>query len=129
MISVKNILFPFFKKDLHAFLTRQWWFRTVIVLYVIALVISPVVFFIYFMDSQTDWCYGGLYLYRGEELNQQIRACGEISREARGYAIPFALISPPSLHYLVQLIFFKVIVGYIILGGKRHPGQKKHHKH
>ena len=117
---MKKFLFPLFK-DRHKFLSAKWWFRLITVIYLTLLVISPFYIFLNYMDSQTSWCYGSLYLFSGEpgfSFDQQLKTCKEVAQDARIPAISFGIIGSLAIHYFVQLLFFKIIIDFIVLGGK-----------
>ena len=121
MNILKKIIFPFFNKERHEFLFKKWWFRLSIVLYVIIVVVIMVMSF---NDnfSYVKTCQNTAFqLYEPftDELENKLAQCEKMAYEAllpsAGYAVLVALI----FHYVVQLIFFKIIVDYVAIGNKK----------
>lgn len=121
MKKLKKILFPFFKKERHDFLKKKWWFRLGVVSYIIFLVLLPVQILSFSADSRWGWCYGNLYLYHDDyELwSEEIEYCRELVVESRLNMISDTMLGTIFIHYLFQLVLFKVVINYIILGGKK----------
>lgn len=118
---MKKILFPFFDKNRHGFLLNQWWFRAIIVIYVIAAVVIPYSIFGYFAVSSSEWCFQSLYLYHADYNQWQMEKaeCNRIHQEALLPSALGAIVITIVGHYLILLIFFKVVVNYIVLGNKK----------
>lgn len=116
----RRILFPFYKIDTHHFLTEKWWFRLLIVLYSIGATILLFSIWSNFSSSSWGWCYDSLYLYVGNdaESSQHFNQCREIWKESFAWVTLGGLASVAIIHYIAQFIFFKVIINFIILGGK-----------
>ncbi len=117
--KIKKFLFPFFKER-HKFLLEKWWFRLIIVIYIIAFIIAPFMFFAFYMYSASGSCYDSLYLYYGDTtFNVRLAECSRMAREAWTPGIGFAVIGTLILHYLIQIIFFKIVINFIVLGSKK----------
>ena len=115
----QKIIFPFYKER-YKFLSNRWWFRFVIVVYIIGFVTTPFVLFGKNMESSTDWCYDSLQFY-GNDLqgfNEQLIKCSQYARDARLESLILAIGGTFIFHYLIQFIFFKIAMDYIILGGR-----------
>ena len=121
MSKIKKILFPFFKEERHKFLKQKWWFRLFIVVYISCLVISPFLIADAFFNSLTSWCYSSLPLYYNNtvEFNDQLRYCHEVVVGAQIPSLAMGIGLPLVIHYLTQLVFFKVIIDYIVLNTKK----------
>gem|GEM_PF-5349143 len=117
---MRKILFPFFK-DHHRFLLGKWWFRLALVIYVIALVVSPFAVGLGYLNSQTDWCYDSLSFYYDDTklFNNQLEECQVLARALWDDAIVAGILIPIFSHYLFQLILFKLVIDFIALGRKR----------
>lgn len=130
MQKIKKLLFPFFNQERHAFLTKKWWFRTVVVLYVTGLIIAPLV--IFFPDYNIQGRYCRYYQsYKTQVESQSVgqkksldeifakswnnKDCREVTKKEVVSNILSATIIPIVLHYVIQLIFFKIVIDYIVL--------------
>ncbi len=116
---MKKIIFPFYKKALHNFLTEKWWFRSIIVIYIIVFVIAPFVIWLWHVNYASSWCYDALNLFYDYTFSDRLAECSKIARDASITGIPVAILGWLTIHYLIQVIFFKIIVNYIVLGGKK----------
>lgn len=119
--KIKKTLFPFYKKEYHKFLMSKWQFRLLIVIYTILFVVAPFVIWFWYVSQSSDWCYDSLYLYYDNQslFNMELEACVKIAREAAINGIFIAILGWLLGHYFIQVTFFKVIIDYIVLGGKR----------
>ncbi len=117
----KKILFPFFNKERHGFLFTKWYFRTTVVVYSTMLMISPFCIFFGYFSSQTSWCYDSLYLFSGNNKSYDyvLQNCSDLSRHTLFPSLALATIGFLIVHYIIQFIFFKIIVDYIILDSKK----------
>ena len=124
---MKKILFPFFKKR-HGFLSNKWWFRLVVAIYAVSFVIAPFLIFSDHMHSSLDWCYAPLSFshYDSQSFNETFTECSKYIKDARIESIILAIGGTLIIHYLIQLIFFKIVMDYIVLGGKaKYNGEDK----
>lgn len=107
---MKKIIFPFYKKERHHFLTEKWWFRAVTVLYIIAFIITPFALWLWHVNSASGWCYDSLSLwYSDPSFSERLSECSQFAREAWITGIPVALMGWLVIHYIIQIIFFKII--------------------
>lgn len=120
-MNSKKLFFPLYKKDRHSFLTEKWWFRGVIVIYVIAFIVTPIAIWLWYINWSAGWCYDNLELYSYDqtEFDSQLNYCSELGREAWLNGIPAATLGLLAIHYLIQVIFFKIIIDYVVLGEKK----------
>lgn len=110
-IILKRIVFPFFSKERHSFLIEKWWFRLIIVLYVIGVIVVLSLTLENLQYSAWGWCYA---------INvSPLDECGNLISEYRIQVILGTLLLTAFYHYVVQFIFFKIIVNYIVLGNKK----------
>ncbi|MFA5188199.1 MAG: hypothetical protein WC460_02460 [Patescibacteria group bacterium] len=118
---MKKIIFPFYNKDRHKFLAEKWWFRAIIVIYVIGFIITPFAIWFWHVKESSGWCYNSLYIYYDDKpaFDAQLADCTRFAREAWINGIPIAILGWLIIHYLIQIIFFKIIVNYIVLGRKK----------
>ena len=120
--KAKKIIFPFFKADKHTFLAEKWWFRLITVLYIIGVVILLFRLWDSFSYSSWGWCYDSSSVYfesgDSEALQKHFDLCGKLLTDNRLYVIGGGILATLVIHYLVQLIFFKIIINFIVLGGK-----------
>lgn len=120
MRLINKFLFPFFKLEKHNFLLKKWWFRALIVLYIVVLFSGLYLFYIDFYNGAAGWCWDGLsYLYEYKDLYfNRLNECKELQQGAVIQGIEMALLETFILNYLVQIVFFKVIINFIYLGSK-----------
>ncbi len=128
---MKKIIFPFFNREKHEFLTKKWWFRAIIVIFVSTFLLSIPVLLVSTVNGVYQNCTKSvLRSYGGEipsaesisELNgyyNSLGSCNDLAREWWTMALAPSIITPIIIFYLVQLIFFKVVINYIVLGGKK----------
>jgi hypothetical protein len=102
-------------------LLGQWWFRLGVVLYYLTLIISPFYVWYSYVNSSSKWCYDTLYLYLDStsEYQHQLATCTKLARDAWGPGLILAIIVPFLVNLVFQLILFKIIVNYIVLGGTK----------
>ena len=117
---IKQVAFPFFKKDKHHFLSEKWWFRLLTVLYVIGIVILLFRIWDSLSYSAWGWCYDTSYVYFDEPsmFKQHLDECGQFLRSSRLEVIGGGIAITIFIHYLIQFIFYKVIINFIVLGTK-----------
>lgn len=118
---MKKFIFPFFSVERHGFLIKKWWFRLLIVVYIILFVVAPFLFFSNYMENAAGWCYSGLpYLHLGNDaFNTELAKCSQFAKEAWTPAIITAILGTIVIHYLIQFIFFKIIINFVVMGGKK----------
>jgi len=87
---MKKIIFPFFNKEHHDFLIGKWWFRLFIIFYVVGVYIL--------FSAISNW--------NGWDRNLL-------------WALPGTLVLTAIIHYIIQFIFFKIIIDFIVLGNKK----------
>lgn len=118
---MRKIIFPLYKKERHGFLMEKWWFRAILVFYVITFLIAPFAIWFWHVHESSDWCYNSLYNYYDDQtvFNYQLADCSRFAREAWVKGVPLAILGWLVVHYFVQVIFFKTFIDYIILGGKK----------
>ncbi len=116
---LKKVLFPFYRER-HNFLYKKWWFRLAFVIYLILLVVAPIYVFATYTNSESSWCYNSLHLYYDDlaQFKEQSAECARIAKESILPGLGFAIIGTIVVHYLVQLIAFKVVADFIFIGGK-----------
>ena len=113
---MKKILFPFLKER-HTFLLGKWWFRFGIVIYFLAILVSPFLLFGNYMEpygncydsAQLLWKYHDLWLERIEQ-------CSQSARDAWPVAAAVGVLGTVAVHYFIQAVLFKVVIDFIVLG-------------
>lgn len=128
----KKILFPFFEKEKHGFLAKKWFFRAIVVIYVSAFIISIPYLWGSEVSSVYEDCEKEARVYWGngtipnpessDAFNgyyNSLQNCNKLAREWWTMAMPYSIIIPVIIFYLLQLFFFKVVVNYIVLGSKK----------
>lgn len=137
---MKKILFPFYKEK-HEFLTEKWWFRILVVLYLLVSITSLVSAWKYQVSHRKYLCTeaivypriptdfkGRLSEYfdtpesKAEQVvvKQQEERCNSFAQAiAEPSVIIQGILIPILIYYLVQLVFFVIIVDFIVLGNKK----------
>jgi len=122
MNILKKIIFPFFNKERHEFLFKKWWFRALIVVYVVFIVLSfralvvsevmPVEKCIPYYNDNLSWMNNDEgKIFKEECLAERLSMMpGDIAS---------SLVITIIIHYIIQLIFFKIIVDYVAIGNKK----------
>jgi len=131
MKKVIKILFPFFKKDRHKFLMAKWWFRLLIVFYVIGFFMCLGLIFNNLAHGSWKGCYERSYLYStgGDSfldspktdytaLESHLEFCRNLWKQDFAPFILLTVALTFAIHYIVQLVFFKVIINFVVLGNK-----------
>lgn len=125
--TIKKVLFPFYNKERHQFLMANWVFRVIVVIYIIALITLFFYLINYFSNFYWGWCYHDMYslIYKPDNMtasiyfDEQTIYCDAI-RKSNVLTMWLCVISTTLIpYYLIQLFFFKIIVNFIILGGKK----------
>jgi len=112
MFKMKKIIFPFYDTIIHKFITEKWWSRTLIVLYIIALIAAPFVIWFWYTNGAV-WCYESL-----TPFFRDVR-CTQFAQERWIEGIPLTILGTLSFHYIIQGFFFKIVIDFIMLGGKK----------
>lgn len=98
----------------------KWWFRLLMIIFLATFIISiPAIWL-----SGVNDVYNSCLQYYGDAISEYPEAyslCNSNAREAWTYPgiLGSAIITPILLFYLIQLIFFKVIINFVVLGGKK----------
>jgi hypothetical protein len=138
---MKKIIFPFYNKSKHGFLFTKWWFRATFVLYIIILLYSVSAVWIFQIEECRDKISAYELLRKEysikrttaesptfEALKQKSVSVSQKSETDQQYASYYwsAFLSATAYtlfvliaHYFFQLIFFKIVVDFVVLGGKR----------
>jgi hypothetical protein len=106
-----RVVFPFYNAR-HDFLLRKWWIRLVIVLYGSFLIL--VLIKVYSGIALNSYCASEYH-----DSPALIQNCFRMVQDSKRAAIVGAIALTTTLHYVIQLIFFKIIVDFVALGGRR----------
>ena len=119
-MTFKKVVFPFFNTTKHEFLVNKWWFRLLVAIYVGALVAIPIIIFLNYTDN--SWCYGSLsyYEYNSNEYKETLNNCVQIGKDSILPGIGVGLIPVLVFHYIFQLFLFRLVINYIVLGGRNY---------
>lgn len=134
---IKKIIFPFYNNSKHNFLINKWWFRTVLVIYIIVLSCSVlfqlnryVGYRLEQLQIKNSYTYEELIKMGGkpvettsgspafERLKQKAMSAPiteQPQQEGLLKLIIKAIIIILVIHYLFQLIFFKIVINFIVL--------------
>lgn len=99
---------------------KKWWFRLLIVIFLAVFIFGiPTIWL-----SEVNKVYDGCLQYYGSAILDHPEAyslCNSNAKKAWTYPgiISSALIMPILIFYLIQFIFFKIIINFVILGGKK----------
>src|SRR3989344_7259736 len=117
LAKIKKIIFPFYR-DRHQYLMAKPWFRGIFVIYMIGIVVIPTVIFFIQVDEYSDWCWNSLHLYYDtpDLYKEELENCAEIHREGLHTNLIVVPILTVITHYLIQLVFFKIIIDFITRG-------------
>jgi len=119
---MKKIIFPFLNKERHSFLKKHWWYRLLIILYIVFLLAIP--FYFYSTESRDDLnCLTHVEKFYGNKVYLGDEAAGKAVDECIAYqasqsqsAAIYAIIMTIVAHYAIQLIFYKVVIDFIYKG-------------
>ncbi len=121
----KKIIFPFFNKDRHEFLSKKWRFRLLMSIYIFVLIFFPVREAFKEYSDTTDTCYDYVYEYNYyQSYSECMKSYGYYGWWTTLFYFWINLLFMIIIHYAFQLIFFKRFVNYIILGGKKNFSKK-----
>ncbi|MGI6348267.1 MAG: hypothetical protein ACOXZ1_03705 [Patescibacteria group bacterium] len=118
----KKIIFPFFNKERHGFLFKKWWIRALMVTYVIFLALSFRAMIIYEVrpvESCIAYYNEDLSWMNDDEKDVFTEECLAQRLKMLPGDIASSLLSLIIIHYIAQLIFFKIIVDYVAMGNKK----------
>lgn len=116
---MKKIIFPFLNKERHNFLKNHWWYRLLIVLYVVFLLAIP--FYFYSTESRDDLnCLTHVEkfyenkVYLGDEAaDKAVDECLAYQASQSQTAVIYAILMTIAAHYAIQFIFYKIVIDYI----------------
>jgi hypothetical protein len=124
-MNYKKVFFPFFEQGKHSFLLKKWWFRLLVVVYLILFVVGLFAVTNAFYQTQIGWCWDMIsnnYLdFSLETFSERSDYCSSL------YSLPqndpwvrlgYSFIVTLVINYIIQIIFYKVLINYIVLGGK-----------
>lgn len=120
-MSYKKIIFPFFEQEKHSFLLKKWWFRLLVVAYIVLFVVGFFAITNAFYQAQIGWCWDVTPLYYGDGFNEHMDFCKALyDRPENNYILRlgYSFIVTLVINYIIQIIFYKVLINYIVLGGK-----------
>lgn len=116
-----KILFPFFKER-HKFIQSKPWFRLLLVLFIIFVIVTPIISFLSFHDANSTWCWDRLRDSASTEswtqYNEHSNYCMWVTRTALWESLIVGIVSLLGAFYLTQVIFFSVILDFIVIGVK-----------
>ncbi len=110
-------IFPLYNTGKHSFLLSKWWFRLLIVLYIIVIIVGWGVISNSYAYSSWGWCYD-LAIY-SNNMSERFEQCGMFLDDSRWQVLGSSILSIIVIHYLIQLVFFKLIINFIVLGNKK----------
>lgn len=117
--GMKRFLFPFYREQ-HRWLMNKSLFRAILVLYIIALAIAPFLIFIWYTNYEAGWCYKALSYIDGPVVyNQRAAECQALGRATWTPGAAWAIFGTLGINYLLQLIFLKVFVDFILREPKK----------
>ncbi len=132
VMKLANIFFPFYHPR-HHFLSKKIWFRGITTLYILTfIIVTSVVWYQSLMGNYYD-CVAEVEEYYGGQPSPAVSmeqfkgyfdardSCNQGARVAwENWETPtiMVLIFFGFVHYLIQLIFFKVVINYVVLGSK-----------
>lgn len=128
-MKIKKILFPFYKPEEYGFLKEKWWFRLLILVFLVFVIVAPLVFASY--SASSDWCWSNVQ----EKIREGGYPSDSAFREHSDYCVWVTQTAAwESLAvgvevflfslYVLPLIFFKVIIDYVVLGGRKNENHK-----
>ena|SRR3989344_6081964 len=114
---MKKYLFPFFKER-HRFLLDKWWFRLLLLAYVVGICLLPLYLASYFMESYVN-CYSivtTIYEWGTDIYKQEFAQCQQAIRDVLPLVAAGVLVGTVVIHYLIQFLFFKITIDFVALG-------------
>ncbi len=115
-----KVLFPFYRTERHGFLFDKWWFRLIVIVYPLAILM---ILSWYFNDQLSIYtaCYdmANIFFEWGTpDYLSEFEKCRAGVRGALLPSIGASILITTIIHYLSQLIFFKAFI-YVIYGKKK----------
>ena len=143
---MNKIIFPFYNKSKHDFLIKKWWFRGFIVIYIGILLVSMASIWQIGVNQIHDVCLDqikypgfpnefrradGSYDFKKAfespeskleqaRIEPERKLCDKDKLRAwfAPVVIKDAIIIPLIIHYLLQFIFFKIIIDFIVFSNQ-----------
>ena len=133
--KLKKIAFPFYSSERHSFLMEKWWFRLLFVLYIIGMIVSPIVFALitnnWLVEPCSDLLIGDELAklhnnnpdlptdYLEDALKDSSEDYMNCRRSMKDEVRLYVWFGPIVTHYLIQFALFKIVINFIMLGGKK----------
>lgn len=97
----------------------KWWFRTVFVVFILSFLISIPGTWLSEVNKVYNDCMENLGMI-------SLGFCNNLAKESWTYPgiISESIVVPVVIFYLLQLIFFKVVIDYIVLGGNKQSHER-----
>ena len=112
--KLKKILFPFYSSERHGFLMERSWLRLLFVFYIIGIIVSPVVFGAIAWELLVESCLKHRLEFPHTDID-----CLQIVKDTDTERALYSIFGPIVTHYLIQLVLFKIVIDFIVLGGKK----------
>lgn len=97
---------------------EKWWFRLLFVFYITGIIVSPVVFATVAWELLVEPCFKFFKYKYGLGIPTDID-CAQVSRDTMLERRLYIIFGPIITHYLIQLALFKIVIDFIVLGGKK----------
>ena len=117
LVKILKILFPFYNYERHNFLYQKWWFRLLIVVYIVGIFVGFIYIGNILADSYWGWCYDSSMYY--DNYSERLELCGKFMNDYRWKSIGESILYTLIFHYLIQFILFKIIINFVVLGNKK----------
>lgn len=118
LTTIKKVAFPFYRAR-HTFLMDKWWFRLGVLFYGITIIAIGLYFFQESYKANAGWCYDLLAIYDYSEFDYQLSKCREMYEEGKFIMWLYGLLPTLLAHYLIQFVFFVLIMNFVVLGSKK----------
>lgn len=116
-IQIQKIIFPFYKSKTHHFLKEKIFFRLLIVLYPIGLLIYT--YQNWLQQSYMSWGYCYKFIIDKPNYPFLLDKCSELRQTHYSSTLLLTLIATIFVHYIIQFVFFKIIINFVVLGGEK----------
>lgn len=121
---MKRLLVPAYRPARHSFLMRRWWFRLFLVVYVPFILLWGPVRWVGAVETAHNNCVATLTVSVGNgtpDFYRALSTCNDVARDAWTWpgVLWGSLLPPLLLHFIGQWVLFRVIVDFVVLGGKR----------